>query len=586
MKHFYTTVYLGLLLIFNTFLLLSVQAQEPVISFSYPGGFYDTPLVLRLSCSDSLSIHYTINGNNPKCSDLKYQHPLILNEDLFTSSNIYTIQTCHDSLWYPVTSIQKCIVIRASAFNSKGKQVGETTTNSYFIKSLGCDSHNLPIVSICTDSVSLFDQKFGIMAINKAKEIDSANYLQKGRQWERLCNFEFYEPNNQGINQQAGLRIHGESSRLVSQKGFRLYARKEYGNSRFQYEFFGHDELNSYKHLVLKPLKDGLIGEHICTPLAKSLNVDAPAVRPVILFLNGEYWGIYYLEERIDAQFIANHYGYKKNDINLIESWSGLVIDGESNSFKQMMQWFYQADLSDEKAYQHACSLIDIDNFIDYYCLELYSGNDSWPLSNMKCWQANGGKWRWIFIDGDGCICGYRNMLTSFKNESYESTLIITKLLDNQDFRDHFYSRIGYLITNEFEYKKTIKYLDLAYETISNEIDRHISRFGTPSSRNSFEFHKHQYISTFMYYRQLYLSKLVYYVYYCNDWEFKIAPRESQQRFKYNPNKRKPVYLLQMAKQFKDWKYVKLYRRYIKLYYKNERSRIKEKWKAKLDKLL
>ena len=172
MKHFYTTVYLGLLLIFNTFLLLSVQAQEPVISFSYPGGFYDTPLVLRLSCSDSLSIHYTINGNNPKCSDLKYQHPLILNEDLFTSSNIYTIQTCHDSLWYPVTSIQKCIVIRASAFNSKGKQVGETTTNSYFIKSLGCDSHNLPIVSICTDSVSLFDQKFGIMAINITKEID------------------------------------------------------------------------------------------------------------------------------------------------------------------------------------------------------------------------------------------------------------------------------------------------------------------------------------------------------------------------------------------------------------------------------
>ena len=584
-KRFFTNSFFCYLFALGLILPHSVQAQEPVVSFSCPGGFYDNSFILSLSCPDSLSIHYTLNGNIPTVADMVYQRPLTLDDELFSKSNIHTIQTCHDSIWHPANSVQKCIIVRASAFDLNGDQVGETITNSYFIKSLGCNSHGLPIVSICVDSLSLFDQEYGIMATNESDDTITENYMQRGRQWERLCNLEFYELNNDGINQNAGLRIHGESSRWSSQKGLRLYARKEYGQKRFRHEFFGPDELDSFKHLVLKPLKNGLLGEHICTPIAKSLNVDAPAVRPTILFLNGEYWGIYYLEERTDAQFLADHYGYRKNDINVIESWKGKTVDGNNDSFLQMIQWFDQADLSDEEAYRQACSLIDIDCFIDYYCLELYAGNDDWPMSNMKCWQAENGKWRWIFTDGDGCLCGYRNMWSGIINNTNKSTLIFDRLLENQDFRDQFYSRFGRLIINEFEYKTTKKFLENSYVMVTDEVDRHIARFGMPDSREEFEFHKHEYINTFLYYRPLYVSRLLYYLFYINDWEYRKAAKASQYQFKYNPNKRKPVYLLHMARQLREWKYVKLYNRYVKLYHKYKRSQIKAKWKSRLQKV-
>ena len=554
----------------------TILAQETSVSFSSSGGFYDCPFELSLSCPHEFTIHYSINGNSPTLSDPIYETPLKLNEKLYSKSNIYTIQNCPDEFWHVPNSIQRCIVIRAAAFDADGNQVSPIATHSYMIKSLGCDTHGLPIVSICVDSVSLFDHEIGIMSNGRSDEDGLINYLQRGRQWERICNVEFYELDNQGINQNAGLRIHGDSSRSGIQKGFRLYARKEYGKKRFHHKFFGPEELGSFKHLVLKPIRDGLVAEHICTQIAKPLNIDVPALRPTILFLNGEYWGIYYLRERVDSQFVADHYYYEKEEVNVIESWTGAIINGNNDNFLQMMRWFAQANLSDETNYRYACSMIDIDCFIDYYCFELFVGNDDWPYYNMRCWQANDGKWRWIFTDGDGCLYGYQDIFAKTiysGNNSYEATLLFTKLLRNPEFRDRFYHRFGTLLTNEFDYKTTTKYLEDSYETISREIDQHIKRFGMPTSRKDFDFYEHQYINTFFLYRALYASKMMYSLFYVNNWEFRESASASQSRFKFDPTQPKPTFLLRMARQFKDWKYVKLY-------YKYEHLRIKAKWKS------
>ena len=564
------------LFIFLLFCTTRICAQEVSVSFSSSGGFYDSPFELSLSCPHEFTIHYSLNGNSPTLSDPIYEVPLLLNEELYSKSNLYTIQDCPDEFWHVPNSIQRCIVIRAAAFDADGNQVSPIATHSFMIKSLGCDTHGLPIVSICIDSVSLFDHEIGIMSNGKSDESDSMNYLQKGRQWERICNVEFYELDNQGINQNAGLRLHGDASRASIQKGFRLYARKEYGKKRFHHKFFGPNELGSFKHLVLKPLRNGLVAEHICSQIAKPLNLDVPALRPTILFLNGEYWGFYYLKERADSQFIADHYYYEKEEINVIESWTGTITNGNNDSFLQMMRWFAQAKLSDEENYRHACSLIDIDCFIDYYCLELFVGNDDWPDFNMRCWQAKNGKWRWIFTDGDGCLYGYQDIFAKTiysGSNSYEATLIFTKLLTNPEFRDRFYHRFGTLITNEFDYKTTTSHLENTYAMVSSGIDQHIQRFGTPVSKEEFDIHEYQYINTFFLYRALYASKMIYSLFYVNNWEFRESASASQSRFKFDPNQPKPRFLLRMARQFKDWKYVKLY-------YKYEYLRMKEKWKS------
>ena len=148
------------------FLLFAVTSyainNDTLVSFSTQGGFYDTSFGLALSCPENLVIHYTLNGNTPTIKDAEYSQPLFLDQKLYSKSNIYTVQTCPDSAWFVPESVQKCIIIRAAAFDSDGNRVGATTTNSYFIKSLDDYPNDLPVVSLCSDSTALFGYEEGI----------------------------------------------------------------------------------------------------------------------------------------------------------------------------------------------------------------------------------------------------------------------------------------------------------------------------------------------------------------------------------------------------------------------------------------
>lgn len=565
---------------------LLLSAQNATVAFSAPGGFYDEPFPLHLSCPPLLSIHYTLNGNAPSPSSPRYERPLTLDEKLYSQSNIYTIQNCPDSLWFVPDSIQRCIVIRAAAFDAEGKQKGDVVTQSYFIQSLWKASKGLAVVSLCCDSLALFDRDTGIMVQGATKN----NYDQKGKAWERLCNVEFYEPDNTGVNQQAGLRIHGGYSRNGMQKGLRLYARKEYGKKRFGHRFFDASEAVSFKHLVLKPMKNGLITDQISTRIASALDFETTQSRPVILFLNGEYWGLYYLKERPDSQFIADRYGCNKEDVNVIESWEGEVADGDNESFKQMLQWFLRANLSQPDEYAEACHLIDMNCFIDYYCFQLFTDNTDWPNHNMRCWQANNGQWRWFFFDGDCCLSSYQNMLdkTLFSHENRDiSTLLFTKLLMNEDFRDRFYERYGHLLTHEFDYKNTHDICSACFDAIGPEINVHCLRFG-PKSQAEVHFGIlepqqgfdawHRFIDKFLSIRMVGAAAMVYQLYYQNDWRYNKSKAPRQVTFKFSSGK--PVFLFRMALQFRDWRYINRYYAY-KRYLRQSGStpsRFKKTW--------
>lgn len=561
-------LYLLLLLL----LPLIMPAQEVSVAFSSPGGFYEFPFSLSLSCPSGYSIHYTLNGNLPLPSDPVYESPLLLDEKLYSKSNIYTIPTCSDSFWFVPDTIQRCIVIRAAAFDDKGRQLGHVVTHSYFIQSLWPNLSQLPVISLCCDSLDLFDYNQGILVpgamFDPENPLWSGNYYQHGKEWERLCNIEFYETNNSGVNQQAGLRIHGDFTRKGIQKGFKLYARKEYGEKRFKHQFFETIDIKSFKHLALKPLGIGNIPDHICTQIASSLNFEKSESRPVILFLNGEYWGLYYLKERPDDQFISDHFGYDKEDVNVIESWDGKVANGHNEDFINMMRWFLRADLSNPDEYKHACNLIDIDCFIDYYCFQLFVSNYDWPSNNMRCWQTKGGKWRWIFFDGDACLTSFTNMLANtiinVENMDY-SALVFTKLLMNEDFRDCFYERFGHLLTHEFDYKHTKEYFSSCMTDIETESDSHFARFSTMGQKEGFISIAHDY-DEFLSIRMVGAAAMVYQFYCINNWRYNNSKARSQKTFKYDKNDKsniKPTFLLRMALQFRDWRYVNRYYNYL-----------------------
>lgn len=490
-----------------TLLLCIASANAQEVAFSAPGGFYENPFELTLSCTQQDKvIHYTTNGNTPTASDPVYQEPLFLDESLFSRSDIYTIINCPDSLWFQPDSVQKCIVIRAAAFNETGERVGGVATNTYLIRSLGCDTHGLPIMSLCADSLDLFDYERGIMVPGlhfDASDPDySGNYYQSGREWERICNVEFYESGNRGINQQAGLRTHGLSTQRYAQKGLKIYAREEYGKKRFKYKFFDDTDIASFKHLKVKPFQGGWrsIGcqDYITGRIARQLNIDCLASRPMVLFINGEYWGIYFLQEKPDERYIEDHYDADLNTINLIEAWTGNHLEyGSNETYKALYNWIQDNDLADDDNYQYVCEQIDIDNFIDYIAFETFIANLDWPANNARCWQADNSLWRWLFFDGDACLFRPMSAYDSFAYATYDgedlypsnkySTMFFRKLLENETFKTLFISRYYQLLSTTFRYESTKPFYDEAYALISEEIDNQSHRFRNPESREYWE---------------------------------------------------------------------------------------------------
>ena len=133
-------------------LLASVKgfAQNDTVLFSAHGGFYEEVFSLELHhVLPQNHIRYTINGNRPTAQSPLYEEALVLDEQLYSKSDIYTIINCPEQDFFLPDSVQHCIIIRAAVFNGNDSCVSRVMTNSYFIRALGCNTHGLPAVSVC-----------------------------------------------------------------------------------------------------------------------------------------------------------------------------------------------------------------------------------------------------------------------------------------------------------------------------------------------------------------------------------------------------------------------------------------------------
>lgn len=487
-----------LLILFFLWCCLALQAQEPV-SFSVPGGCYDHAFLLELSFPvEGCCIHFTLNGQTPRATDAVYDGPLQLGEALYSKSEIFRIPLSPKKDEYYPKQVQKSILIRAAAFDAEGNPVSQVATHSYFIKDLGCDSHGLPVISLCADSLDLFGYETGILVpgihFDPENPKYTGNYYQKGSDWERQCNVECYRGDECVFNQQAGLRTHGDNARSLNQKGLKLYARKEYGKKRFQHDLFDQTDLREFKRLVLKPWccswTNAGVEDYICSQMAAMLNLEWRACCPVVMYLNGEYWGIYYLMERPDEHYLEDHFDVDSEDCNIVNNWTGTMDCGNNDNFMTLMAWLQDVDLSDSTEYARLCSLVDVDCFIDYMVLETFIKNRDWPANNMRCWQEGHGRWRWIFFDGDAALKDVStdifDIVTYTGVDTYpssrEASLMFRKLLENQGFLERFCSRYRFLTLHDLAYANTYPSWLKIQQALEREIPSQSERFGAPSS--------------------------------------------------------------------------------------------------------
>ncbi len=477
------------------------------ITFSKESGIYKQKDSLFMSLKDtSFRILYTTDGSVPNINSTLYEQFLHLNEELFSNKNISKIQQSDIRYFYniPEEDILKTIVLRAAAFDTNGVQRSPIYTNTYIIEELGNSHKGFKVISLCIDSASLFDFDSGLFVpgihFNNSDADWTGNYFQKGRSWEKNMHIEFFDKNTT-FKSNGGIRIHGGASRRFSQKSLRLYARNEYGSSHFEHKFFSEREHEKYKRLVIKPFVsswsdlgfENILANKLCGPL----HMDRLASEMAVLYINGEYWGIYTLQESIDEHYIEQNYNVNPDSINIIESWYGSINLGDNKDFLDLYTFIENTDLTQEWAYNKVKEWIDIENFIDYQIYQIFIANYDWPGNNMKCWQEVGEnkKWRWIFYDGDVTLLGLNS--NSFEHAlndgpadwptGAKSTLFFRKLMENKSFENRFFNRLTEIVNTSLESKVTLPIQNFIANTYKPEIPNQLKRFRFPQSMDSWE---------------------------------------------------------------------------------------------------
>lgn len=313
---------------------------------------------------------------------------------------------------YPSGTIPKATVIRAMVVRPDGKR-SKVVTKVYFVgKDLTTLYKNASVISIVTDPDNLLSRETGIYRYG--------NWENRGEEWEREADVTYIEEDgSMPFETKMGLRIHGGYSRNWGQKSFRLYFREEYGMKNLKnyplipgaMNFDKTEATTKYKKVILRNGGNEYSYTKLQDVWIQNLVADRAftiqSARPSVLFLNGEYWGLYNLTERYCDNYVETEFGVDKDNVVMIKN--GELEEGTDNDLQyyKEMQNLADLDMSKEENYKRFTDLVDEQSYLDYYATEIYIGNNDWPNNNMQLWRShtNDGtkygdtKWRFMLYD-------------------------------------------------------------------------------------------------------------------------------------------------------------------------------------------
>jgi len=441
-----------------------------VPTVSLASGFYAATATVAIAAEAGAAVRYTLDGSPPTEASALYTAPLALG----------------------ATG-----VLRAAAF-AAGRTPSPAVSRAYFVG----ETSTLPVVSLVTDPAGFFSDTTGIYVkgtngIPGRCRTDPVNWNQD---WEREALFSFFEPTGAGghrlaLEQGAGVQIFGGCSRIYPQKSLSLHARSQYGASDFAYRFFDDVGIVSFDDLVLRSsaqdwwrtmFRDGMI-----QTLTRHMDLDGQAYRPTAMFLNGAYWGIHNLREKLTSDYVVGHYGVKKDDVEIIEN----TQRGTSPAYDRVLDLLDAGDLSTPEAFAAVAAHIDVEEYLNYLVAEIYSANSDWPGHNLKLWRAPGRRWRWMRYDADFGYGGNANgqfdsntlAHAAAANSTGEynppwSTLLFRKLLTNTGFRHAFIQRMAAHTATTFDPDRTLGLIDSLQANIAPEMPRHKARWPQSAS--------------------------------------------------------------------------------------------------------
>jgi len=288
------------------------QYLAPDPEFSVEGGFFSGTIHVEITTDGSLPVHYTTDGSEPTPGSTLFENSI---------------------------SVNTTTVIKARVF-AEGYLINNTITNTYIDRD-EVDAETLPIVSISTHPDNLFDDDVGL-------------FMNAEDDLEKPVHVEFFEPDGTlGFSIDAGIKIFGnEPYSGVWQQSLSIFARRKYGYGSINYRIFPEKNIDEFEVFILRnpgfQLRDGL-----SSYIARSVGLDAQAFRTAVVFINGEYWGIQNVREKINEHFLAANQGVDPDNVDLINGiecqvdyynydW---VMEGDLDQYVALIEYLLDNDI-------------------------------------------------------------------------------------------------------------------------------------------------------------------------------------------------------------------------------------------------
>lgn len=467
--------------------------------FSHTSGFYTTEFDLSLVTENSeVEILYTLDGSDPKIENVNsptgpYQKTFRYTGPLTVSSregdeNVYSmIQTAYTGRpwlprWAPPKGeVFKATTIRAIAYDRNNEIESNIVTQTYFVdEKIFARYSTLPVISLVADFDVLFDPDEGIYIT------DFYGFPFRYNDSKVPANIEYFEPQGHlGFQGRVEISLQGATSPASPQKGLHVFSGLwSAGEEHVDYPLFKNSEskanqLSEFKRFMLRAWGSArdwpvFFADAYNQTLMASSDQDIQAYQPVIVFINGEYWGLHEMREanKNPWYYQAHYYNDDEMEFDLLD-WGGTVVDeGDSKHWDAMMNFIDQNDIRLTENYLYIKTQIDADNFIEYMIHGIYTGKMDWPTQNEYMWRpkTEDGKWRWTQFDMDQGMSGWAgpeyDMIAQILPNGDRPHDLFNVLIENVEFKNAFINRFADMMNTYFRTDVEIEHFIKLYDQL------------------------------------------------------------------------------------------------------------------------
>ena len=430
-------------------------------AFGSTNKLYGNDVILDIYAPEGATVYYTTDGSTPNDESRRYKDSITL--------------TAHGG------SFPSAYSFRAVAVYADGTK-SQVAARNILASSKLDGRYSTLIFCVSGEPDELTKKPNGIFT--------GKNYEQRGRESERKIYLDVFRADGSSvISQYAGVRIYGGYSRRQTMKSMKLFSRKSYDedHKNFKLNDFGTlkldgsgDVISKYDKLVLRnsgnDFQFAFIRDELSQTLCKKAGFECyEAVLPAICYLNGEYYGFFWLHENYCDKYFKEKYGDAEGEFVILEGGDQEKLDDDDpfvqkyvDEYNAKYNQFIKMDLNNDSNYKQLCNYIDVESYLDFFAWNIALNNWDWPNNNYKLFRyveasasalsAEGaavtpdnkvydGRWRFLphdmdytynLYDQNIAMYNYNTLKVVMSKNDERYAPLFTKLMDRSDCRAYF----------------------------------------------------------------------------------------------------------------------------------------------------